>query len=236
MKSANADGVVLHRSLPRDAARIIGSGGRLSAQALAPDRAGTPGSAFELNGRCSPRKWAKPMGQPFVTENRAGASGMIGTEAVARAAPDGYTMLWATPAFLVSTVFMIKKLPFDPRKDFAPISDGAEPITMQILHRRCCRQCDPVHRICEENPGKLSYGHTGIGTVFHLMAKPSTSCGNHDRHVPYKGPPQSLQDLVRDDPDHVDHHRLRHAAVQKRQDQDHRGQQRGSPPALPDVP
>lgn len=158
----------------------------------------TPGSAFELNGRLLATKMGEAMGQPFVTENRAGASGMIGTEAVARAAPDGYTMLWATPAFLVTTVFMIKKLPFDPRKDFEPISDGAEPITMQILHPSVpAANVTQFIEYAKKNPGKLSYGHTGIGTAFHLMGETfNFLAGTTIVNVPYKGPPQSLQDLV----------------------------------------
>ena len=81
-----------------------------------------PGSSFELFGRLVGAKMGEAMGQPIVGENRAGANGMIGAEVVARAAPDGYTLLWATPSQVVTSVFLSKTLPIDPAKDLLPIS------------------------------------------------------------------------------------------------------------------
>ena len=156
-----------------------------------------PGSAFELFGRLVATKMGEAMGQPFVAENRAGANGMIGAEAVARATPDGHTLLWATPSQVVTSVFLSKTLPIDPRKDLLPISIAAEPVTVLLLNPKV-----PVSNVKEfvdfakKNPGKWSYGTPGIGSFFHFTGELiKQSAGIDIVHVPYKGPPQALNDV-----------------------------------------
>ena len=156
-----------------------------------------PGSAFELFGRLVGTKMGEAMGQPVVAENRAGANGMIGAEAVARAAPDGYTLLWATPSQVVTSVFLSKTLPIDPTRDLLPISIAAEPVTALLLNPKV-----PVSNVREfvdyakKNPGKWSYGSPGIGSFFHFTGELiKQSAGLDIVHVPYKGPPQALNDV-----------------------------------------
>ena len=93
-----------------------------------------PGSAFELYGRLIAQKMSETLGRPIVGENRAGANGAIGADLVAKAAPDGYTLLWSTPATLLTPVYLVKSLPFDSRRDFTPISIGAEPLTIMMIN------------------------------------------------------------------------------------------------------
>ena len=156
-----------------------------------------PGSAFELFGRLIGTKMGEAMGQPVVAENRAGANGMIGAEVVARAAPDGYTLLWATPSQVVTSVYLSKSLPIDPTKDLLPISIAAEPVTALLLYPKV-----PVSTVKEfvdfakKNPGKWSYGTPGIGSFFHFTGELiKQSAGLDIVHVPYKGPPQALNDV-----------------------------------------
>ena len=156
-----------------------------------------PGSAFEVMGRLASTKMGEAMGQPFVADNRPGANGVIGAEAVARAAPDGYTLLWATPSQTISAVFLMKSVPYDPQKDLLPITIGAEPVTVLLLYPKL-----PVSSVkalvdyAKANPGKLSYGSPGIGSVFHLTGEQIKQAAGIDMvHVPYKGPPQALNDV-----------------------------------------
>ena len=156
-----------------------------------------PGSAFELFGRLIGTKMGEAMGHPIVAENRAGANGMIGAEVVARAAPDGYTLLWATPSQVVTSVFLSKTLPIDPARDLLPISIAAEPVTALLLNPQV-----PVSNVREfvdyakKNPGKWSYGTPGIGSFFHFTGELiKLSAGIDIVHVPYKGPPQALNDV-----------------------------------------
>jgi tripartite-type tricarboxylate transporter receptor subunit TctC len=156
-----------------------------------------PGSAFELFGRLVGTKMGEAMGQPVVAENRAGANGMIGAEVVARAAPDGYTLLWATPSQVVTSVYLSKTLPIDPTKDLLPISIAAEPVTALLLYPKL-----PVSTVKEfvefakKNPGKWSYGSPGIGSFFHFTGELIKQAAGLDIvHVPYKGPPQALNDV-----------------------------------------
>jgi tripartite-type tricarboxylate transporter receptor subunit TctC len=156
-----------------------------------------PGSAFELLGRLVGTKMGEAMGHPVVAENRAGANGMIGAEVVARAAPDGYTLLWATPSQVVTSVFLSKTLPIDPAKDLLPISIAAEPVTVLLLNPQV-----PVSNVREfvdyakRYPGKMSYGSPGIGSFFHFTGELMKQAAGLDIvHVPYKGPPQALNDV-----------------------------------------
>ena len=85
---------------------------------------------IDVVGHALGRKISPVIGQNMFIDNRAGAGGVIGTDIVAKAAPDGYTLLWSTPATLLTPVYLVKSLPFDSRRDFTPISIGAEPLTM----------------------------------------------------------------------------------------------------------
>jgi tripartite-type tricarboxylate transporter receptor subunit TctC len=134
-------------------------------------------------------KMVELLGQPIVLENRPGANGMIGSEIVARAAPDGYTILFVTSSTVVGGVFLIKDVRFDPVKDLTPISLMFEP-----THVVATPASFPVNSMKElvayakRNPGKISYGSSGIGSIFHLNGELLRIAADIDIvHVPYRG-------------------------------------------------
>ena len=143
-------------------------------------------------------KLSESLGQTVIVDNRSGANGMIGSTIVAHAAPDGYTLLAATPASHVTAVHLMKNLPFDPVKDFTPIMAAVEPVTALVVNAEL-----PVNSVQEliayakANPGKLSYGSSGVGSVFHLTGELfNRTAGVDIVHVPYRGVTQPMQDTA----------------------------------------
>jgi tripartite-type tricarboxylate transporter receptor subunit TctC len=142
-------------------------------------------------------KLSEALGQTVIVDNRSGANGMIGSSFVAQAAPDGYTLLAATPASHVTAVHLMKNLPIDPVKDFTPIMAAVEPVTALVVNAAL-----PVNSVQEliayakANPGKLSYGSSGMGSVFHLTGELfNRTAGVNISHVPYRGVAQPIQDV-----------------------------------------
>jgi tripartite-type tricarboxylate transporter receptor subunit TctC len=141
---------------------------------------------------------SEALGQTVIVDNRSGANGTIGSAVVAHAAPDGYTLLAATPASHVTAVHLMKDLPFDPVKDFTPIMAAAEPVTALVVNAEL-----PVNSVpdliayAKANPGKLSYGSSGVGSVFHLTGELfNRAAGVSITHVPYRGVTQPMQDVA----------------------------------------
>jgi tripartite-type tricarboxylate transporter receptor subunit TctC len=138
------------------------------------------------------------LGKPIVIENRAGAGSVIGTAAVAKAAPDGYTLVMAGSGSLAISATLYKKLPYDPTRDFAPVAlIGKIPFVLVV------NPSLPVHSVAElvayskANPGKLSYASGGPGSPHHLYAEMLKSLTGIDMaHVPYKGSAPALTDVV----------------------------------------
>jgi tripartite-type tricarboxylate transporter receptor subunit TctC len=148
----------------------------------------TAGSATDVSGRIFAHKFAEMWGQPVVVENVPGNSGAIGTDRVAKAAPDGYTLLWSGNA-AITILPSLQKLPFDPLKDLAPISTTL--VTSSILF---VNNDMPVKSLAEliayakANPGKLSYGSPGVGTPQHVAGELLSSlAGIKMEHIPYRG-------------------------------------------------
>lgn len=138
------------------------------------------------------------MQRPVVVENKVGATGAIGTEFVARSAPDGNTVLFGTSSILAAAPAVSPKLPYDPVRDFAPVSLVATIENVLVVHPAV-----PVSSVAElvayakANPGKLSYGSSGIGSTYHLGSELfKTMTGAPIAHVPYKGAGPAAQDLV----------------------------------------
>ena len=158
----------------------------------------TPGGAFELYGRVMAGRMSATLGRPVVAENRPGASGTIGVDFVAKSAPDGYTLLWSVPASTVTPLFLLKSLPFDPKKDFIPISIGSIPLNVMVAD--AAKPFSSVRELVEygkRNPGKLFYGSSGTGSYFHFMGVAfNRVTGVGMEHVPYKGPLEAINDVV----------------------------------------
>jgi len=147
------------------------------------------GGATEIIIRLVAPKMQETLGQSVIIDNRAGANGAIGSEMVARAAPDGYTLLYATSSTLATSVYLSKTLPFDPVKDFSAINLMASPITAFVAHPSV-----PVNSIRElidyakKNPDKLTYASAGIGSMQHFTGEAfKRTTGIELLHVPYKG-------------------------------------------------
>jgi tripartite-type tricarboxylate transporter receptor subunit TctC len=142
-------------------------------------------------------KAAELLGQPIVIDNRGGANGFIGSEAVVRAAPDGYTLLFVASSTIVTGVALSKNPPFDPVKDFTPIIWVVD--TLQLLTVSGSIPANSVKELIDyakRNPGKLSYASSGIGSVFHLNGENLKMLTGVDIvHVPYKGSAPMATDL-----------------------------------------
>jgi tripartite-type tricarboxylate transporter receptor subunit TctC len=157
-----------------------------------------PGPAVDFIARLVAEKLRQSLGQSVVVENRGGASGGIASTMVARAAPDGYTLIAATSGTHVSPVHLMKKLAYDPIKDFTPIMAAAEPVTGLIVNPALPVKSVPeLIAYAKANPGKLTYGSSGVGSVFHVMgALLNQTAGIETRHVPYRGVALAIQDVI----------------------------------------
>lgn len=143
-------------------------------------------------------KMQASLGQPVIVEPRPGAGNNLGAEFVARSAPDGYTLLFATTGTHAINQTLFKKLPFDPIKDFAPVSLVVQYPLMLVVNQDL-----PVHSVKElieyakKNPGKLNRASGGTGTSMHLSGELFVKQANIDApHIPYKGSAPALNDLM----------------------------------------
>lgn len=157
-----------------------------------------PGPSADFVARLIGAKMASGLGQPIVFENRAGANGAIGSEFVARAVPDGYTIQVGTSSTHLSSIFLTKNLPYDPIKDFTPIIALVDPSTCLAVHVGL-----PVKSVREliaharRNPGKLSYSSSGSGGFLHLaMEQFKQATSANIVHIPYKGAGPAVMDLA----------------------------------------
>jgi tripartite-type tricarboxylate transporter receptor subunit TctC len=157
------------------------------------------GSTTDLVGRIMATKLAENIGQQVIVENRGGAGGAIGTEGVARAAPDGYTLLMGTIGTHAINVSVYPKLPYDPVADFTPIIQfGTAPNVLVVNPSLPVKSVKELIAYAKANPGKLNYGSSGNGTSNHLSgALFSAREGLETTHVPYRGGAQAITDLLR---------------------------------------
>ena len=156
-----------------------------------------PGGNTDIIARVYAPKMAEFLGQQIVIENRGGAGGVIGTEVVARAAPDGYMLVMVSAGHTINPA-MIKKLPYDSVKDFAPISMIADVPTAFVVHPSLpAKNVREFIAIARARPGEINYSTAGRGTVGHLAAELLSSMAKIKLvHVPYKGTGQAMVDLV----------------------------------------
>lgn len=157
-----------------------------------------PGNGTDILARLMSPKMTAATGQAVIVENRGGANGMIGADYVAHAAPDGATILFTSPSTHVTAQFLSKSLPYDPVKDFTPITAAVEPVTvMTVTPSLPAKSVAELIAYAKANPGKLNYSSPGVGAVFHMSGELfKLGAGVDIVHVPYKGASPALQAVI----------------------------------------
>lgn len=157
-----------------------------------------PGGPTDTHSRWAAQQLNVAFGQPVVVENRAGAAGVIGTEAAAKAAPDGYTLLGGNPGPLTIAPSLRKQLGYNPVRDFAPITLIARSASCMCIHPSIpAKGLKEFIALAKASPGKINYATPGVGTVGHLAIENfSTLAGIKMTHVPYKGAAIYTVDLI----------------------------------------
>jgi len=156
------------------------------------------GGNADILGRTLAQKLGDALKQPFVVENRGGANGGIGTDLVAKSAPDGYTLLVTASGPIVVNPTLYKSVPYDPLKDFAPISECAVyQYVLVTLATSPWKSIADIVAAARARPGGVSYGSTGVGGGNHLAGELfALATGTQLTHVPYKGSAPALSDLL----------------------------------------
>ena len=156
-----------------------------------------PGGIADITARIISPKLAETLGQPVVVEQRVGAGGNIGAEAVARAEPDGYTLLSATPPVAIAQS-MYHNLPFNPRRDLAPVAlIGHVPNVLVVASNSPAKTLRELIDLARRSPGKLNYSSLGAGTSVHLAAELfKYQAKVFIVHIPYRGAPQAMMALL----------------------------------------
>ncbi|WP_397411652.1 tripartite tricarboxylate transporter substrate binding protein [Polaromonas sp.] len=157
----------------------------------------TPGTGIDLIARTLGPKLSERLGRPVVVDNRAGASGNIGTEAVVRAAPNGSTLL-VTVNTLVMNASLYPQLAFDPVKDLTPVTLTSWGQLLLVAHPKTgFKSASDLVSAARQKPGRINYGSPGVGTPHHLaMELFKTTAGVFVTHIPYRGTGPALTDLL----------------------------------------
>lgn len=157
-----------------------------------------PGSATDTVGRLLGEGMRASLGQPVVVENRAGANGLIGAEAVARAAPDGHTLVMGTSSTHATNPALYRNLPYQPLRDFAPVGQVAFIPNLLVVNLEVpARDLPSLIALAKARPGTLNFGNAGSGTSQHLSAAMIASrAGIEVTHVAYRGGAPAVTDLL----------------------------------------
>ena len=157
-----------------------------------------PGGSSSIVARAFSAEMSKGLGQQFVVENKPGAGGNIAMEEVAKAEPDGYTLIIGHVGTLAMNPYMFEKLPYDANKDFRPVSLFAKVPTIFVVHESVpVKNLREFVALARKQPGKLNYGSAGNGSAGHLAIEYLKLVSGMDiQHVPYKGTGPNLIDLV----------------------------------------
>ena len=161
-----------------------------------------PGGTTDILARAMAPELSKAFGQSFIVENRAGAGGNLGSDIVAKSAPDGYTILMGTVGTHGINVALYEKMPFDPVKDFAPITLIAGVPNVMVMNADKAKQLNINNvadfiKVAKASPGKLNMASSGNGTSIHLAGELFKSMsGTYLVHFPYRGSGPALLDLV----------------------------------------
>ena len=157
-----------------------------------------PASVADVLARPIAQKIAETWGQPVIVDNRTGAAGNVGTELVAKAPPDGYTLLLGTIGTNAVNASLYARLPYNAQKDFAPVSQVATSYLLLVMHPSVpVRTVKDVIALAKSQPAPLNFGSAGVGTTPYLAGEMfKVMAGVSMSHVAYKGSPQSAIDLV----------------------------------------
>jgi tripartite-type tricarboxylate transporter receptor subunit TctC len=156
------------------------------------------GSGVDLQARVLAQKMGDLWGQQGVVENRPGANAIVGMEAGARAAPDGYTLIYAPVSAVTTNAFIYKKLPYDALRDFAPITQTvANPLGAVVNPASGIKSIKDLVERAKASPGRLNYGSFGIGNMTHLMGVLLSLAADIEMtHVPYRGQTPAITDVL----------------------------------------
>jgi tripartite-type tricarboxylate transporter receptor subunit TctC len=156
------------------------------------------GGSNDIIARLLAQKLSERTGQQFFVENRGGAGGNIGADAVAKSAADGYTLLVTAPPPLTTNAALYKSLPFNPASDFAPVALLATvPIVLMVHPSMPAKNVPELVALAKARPGTLNFGSSGIGTTNHLAGELLKRMTGIDIvHVPYKGAAPAMNDLI----------------------------------------
>ncbi|HZS65587.1 MAG TPA: tripartite tricarboxylate transporter substrate binding protein [Burkholderiales bacterium] len=181
-------------------ALAIGAAGAQSDYPVRPVRIivpSPPSGGTDIVARVLAQHFSNAFGQQFFVENKPGAGNVIGIEAAARAAPDGYTLLVSASTIALNSV-LYKKVPYDPVRDFAPITLAATAPNILVVNPKLPpKTLADLIAAAKAQPGKLTYGTPGIGTSPHLCMELFKSMAGVDlQHVPYKGTAAAVMDII----------------------------------------
>jgi tripartite-type tricarboxylate transporter receptor subunit TctC len=156
------------------------------------------GSGVDLQARVLAQKMGELWGQQGVVENRPGANAIVGMEAGAKANPDGYTLIYAPVSAVTTNAFIYKKLPYDPVRDFAPITQTtANPLGAVVNPASGIKSIKHLVEQAKAKPGQINYGSFGIGNMTHLMGVLlSIAADINMTHVPYRGQTPAITDVI----------------------------------------
>ena len=155
------------------------------------------GGTTDVVARQLAQKLSEAWGQSVVVENRAGAGGNIGADLVAKAAPDGYTLLMTSGSIVAANPYMYKDMGFDPAKDLAPITNVASGPQVLVINKDLPANLKDFIAYAKANPKKINFGSAGVGTQTHLAGENFAYAAALDLvHVPYKGESAALTDLM----------------------------------------
>jgi tripartite-type tricarboxylate transporter receptor subunit TctC len=157
-----------------------------------------PGGASDLLARLLAERLAASLGQPVIVENRPGAGATIGANAVAKAVPDGLTLLYGTPGPQIINPSLMPGLPYDPQRDFAPIVSLVTAPNLLVVHPSLpVRTVPELIALARARPGQLTFGSSGIGASSHLAGEMLKQMAGVDiTHVPFRGSGPAIQELL----------------------------------------